>query len=474
MKAAYDQRTMAMIRERGITLEICPTSNLNTRVVSGWDEFRWIFDTFRRNEVRYTINTDGPEMLKTYIRDELTSLARLGILSVEEQVQAAEWAREASFVAGVARVCRCPAARPATRARSSARRPDARRSTPDREARRAYRSASGLLERGLAVDAADGPRRERAAGDRRGASISSSGRPSRIARDEARRRSGRRRPSNSTTWARIGRQPQGLLAADREGPRRAELDDHGRAGRRPCPPGRLRPRDQRMRRVERIGLSGDQGGLPLVREEDVRAREQAVDALPAPARGPSSCRTSSSRQRPARQPKSAGSPGRSLGWMAVEPAWMWRTCGRTSRGTSSARSRSMVPVAVSRARRSPLPRTTVAPVGMAGSTEMVDVSTPRAAQLLHDASAEEVVADDAAVSDAQPQTSQPAGGDGRGAAHGEPDGAHQLLDLAELGRDIVTDDEDVGVDVADDVDVDDPLIRLPARWPREPRPAHAG
>ena len=70
-----------MIRERGIVLEICPTSNLNTRVVSGWDEFRWIFDTFRRNGVRFTINTDGPEMLKTYIRDELAPLGRLGILS---------------------------------------------------------------------------------------------------------------------------------------------------------------------------------------------------------------------------------------------------------------------------------------------------------------------------------------------------------------------------------------------------------
>ena len=85
VKAAYDPRAMAMIRDRGIVLEICPTSNLNTRVVSGWDEFRWIFDTFRRNEVRFTINTDGPEMLKTYIRDELAQLGRLGILSVADQ-----------------------------------------------------------------------------------------------------------------------------------------------------------------------------------------------------------------------------------------------------------------------------------------------------------------------------------------------------------------------------------------------------
>ena len=81
---------MAMLAERGIVLEICPTSNLNTRVVSGWDEFRWIFDQFRRNGVRFTINTDGPEMLKTYIRDELATLGRLGILSLDDQQRVAE------------------------------------------------------------------------------------------------------------------------------------------------------------------------------------------------------------------------------------------------------------------------------------------------------------------------------------------------------------------------------------------------
>jgi adenosine deaminase len=114
VKSAYDPRTMAMIRERGITLEVCPTSNLNTRVVSGWDEFRWIFDTFKRNGVKFTINTDGPEMLKTYIRDELATLGRLNILSLEEQDQSAEWARQASFVNGVSSLplpSRTPASR---------------------------------------------------------------------------------------------------------------------------------------------------------------------------------------------------------------------------------------------------------------------------------------------------------------------------------------------------------------------------
>ena len=104
VKSAYDPRTLAMLRERDIVLEVCPTSNLNTRVVSGWDEMRWIFDTLRRQRVRFTINTDGPEMLKTYVRDEFATLGRLGILSLEEQEQAAEWARQASFVEGVSDV----------------------------------------------------------------------------------------------------------------------------------------------------------------------------------------------------------------------------------------------------------------------------------------------------------------------------------------------------------------------------------
>ena len=114
VKAAYDPRAMAMIRERGIVLEICPTSNLNTRVVSGWEEFRWIFDTFRRNDVRFTISTDGPEMLKTYIRDEMAALGRLGILSIEDQELAASTALAASFVPNVSDVP-APVLAPASR-----------------------------------------------------------------------------------------------------------------------------------------------------------------------------------------------------------------------------------------------------------------------------------------------------------------------------------------------------------------------
>jgi adenosine deaminase len=114
VKSAYDPMTMGMLRERGIVLEVCPTSNLQTGVVSGWEEFRWIFDQFRHNEVRFAISTDGPEMLRTYIRDELATLGRLGILSYDEQVLAAQTSLQASFVPKVSDVA-AAVREPATR-----------------------------------------------------------------------------------------------------------------------------------------------------------------------------------------------------------------------------------------------------------------------------------------------------------------------------------------------------------------------
>ena len=98
VKSAQDPKTLKALAERKIVLEICPTSNLMTQVVKDWDEFRQIFDALRKNKVRYVIGTDGPEMLQTYIRDELAALGRHGILSVEEQEIAAAMSIKASFV----------------------------------------------------------------------------------------------------------------------------------------------------------------------------------------------------------------------------------------------------------------------------------------------------------------------------------------------------------------------------------------
>jgi adenosine deaminase len=96
--AAQDADLCRRLAERKILLEICPTSNLHTRVVKDHEELAAYLATFRKHKVRFNLNTDGPEMLQTTLRDELRNAVRSGLVSRDELSQCGEWAREASFL----------------------------------------------------------------------------------------------------------------------------------------------------------------------------------------------------------------------------------------------------------------------------------------------------------------------------------------------------------------------------------------
>ncbi|HET7636492.1 MAG TPA: amidohydrolase family protein [Candidatus Limnocylindria bacterium] len=98
IKSALDESVMAMLRERGIVLEICPSSNLSTRVVRDMREVRQLVRRLVDHDVPFAISTDGPEMLRSYLRDELNLLLRHEIMSVDEIHRALEIAHAASFV----------------------------------------------------------------------------------------------------------------------------------------------------------------------------------------------------------------------------------------------------------------------------------------------------------------------------------------------------------------------------------------
>ena len=98
IRAAQDERVMALLRERGVMLEICPTSNLATRAVSGTAEMREVLQKLWRAGVRFTINTDGPYLLDTDMRREVGMLRGDGVLADEQIDQAFRWAREATFI----------------------------------------------------------------------------------------------------------------------------------------------------------------------------------------------------------------------------------------------------------------------------------------------------------------------------------------------------------------------------------------
>jgi adenosine deaminase len=98
--AANDVSLMESIRSAGITLEICPTSNLLTKALADEDAVRSTFRTFVEHGVPFTIATDGPEMMRTHLRDEFELLLRIDALSEDELAAANARGHDASFVGG--------------------------------------------------------------------------------------------------------------------------------------------------------------------------------------------------------------------------------------------------------------------------------------------------------------------------------------------------------------------------------------
>src|SRR5438270_3854997 len=99
--AARDPDLMEALRGAEIVLEICPTSNLLTKALPDEDAVRETFRAFVDHGVPFTIATDGPEMMRTHLRDELELLQRIGALDEDELAEANRRGHEASFIAPV-------------------------------------------------------------------------------------------------------------------------------------------------------------------------------------------------------------------------------------------------------------------------------------------------------------------------------------------------------------------------------------
>ena len=99
VRAIENEKTLQLVRDKGITLEVCPSSNLNTRVIKGVGHMKEVFRALESHHVKYTINTDGPEMLMTNLRGEFDFLLRNGILDEEDVLRANRYAFANSFIA---------------------------------------------------------------------------------------------------------------------------------------------------------------------------------------------------------------------------------------------------------------------------------------------------------------------------------------------------------------------------------------
>jgi adenosine deaminase len=98
--AAGDEELMRDLKAAEVVLEICPTSNLLTKALPDEDAVRDVFRTFVEHGVRFTIATDGPEMMHTHLRDELELLLRIGALTQDELDETNLRGHESSFMRG--------------------------------------------------------------------------------------------------------------------------------------------------------------------------------------------------------------------------------------------------------------------------------------------------------------------------------------------------------------------------------------
>jgi adenosine deaminase len=96
--ATQDDDVMGALVETGTVLEICPTSNLLTRALADEDALRDTIRTFADRGVAFTIATDGPEMMRTHLRDELELLLSTGALSEADLVAVNARGHHASFI----------------------------------------------------------------------------------------------------------------------------------------------------------------------------------------------------------------------------------------------------------------------------------------------------------------------------------------------------------------------------------------
>jgi adenosine deaminase len=89
---------MELLRDREVVLEICPTSNLLTKALPSEDAVRETFLAFADAGVLFTIATDGPEMMRTHLRDEFELLVRIGALDRDQLAEANARGHAATFI----------------------------------------------------------------------------------------------------------------------------------------------------------------------------------------------------------------------------------------------------------------------------------------------------------------------------------------------------------------------------------------
>ena len=93
-----DTKLMKHLSKKGIVLETCPSSNLNTKTIKDLKQLAEVYKKLLKNNVLFTINTDGPELQRTTLIHEYELLLTNNILTRKELLTSNKVASEASFI----------------------------------------------------------------------------------------------------------------------------------------------------------------------------------------------------------------------------------------------------------------------------------------------------------------------------------------------------------------------------------------
>jgi len=95
--AHRDRSVLDTVIDAGVVLEWCPTSNLRTGVFESIDELADAYGAMLAAGAHATVSTDGPEMMRTQLRDEYRLLVRAGVFDGAAAQVANQLAHDASF-----------------------------------------------------------------------------------------------------------------------------------------------------------------------------------------------------------------------------------------------------------------------------------------------------------------------------------------------------------------------------------------
>lgn len=98
INAVKNESVLQKVIDNDIVLELCPTSNVKTGVVKDWEEFGNIVESLKKNNVQFTINSDGPQFLSTNVKHEFELLLEKNILSEDEVKDIIRLSHIASFL----------------------------------------------------------------------------------------------------------------------------------------------------------------------------------------------------------------------------------------------------------------------------------------------------------------------------------------------------------------------------------------